>query len=84
MLAFLEERIETQMGKISADARADLRTHAVAAIAKREGEVGPIKMPTAAPTQKQAAKQDQAKAAPKQESGQAHPAQVQQPRMGMG
>ena len=85
VLAFLEERIETQMGKIDADARADLRTHAAQAIAKREAEVGPIKMPTAAPTQKRAAKQDQAKAAPKQEGGQGQqPAQVQQPRMSMG
>ena len=84
-LAFLEERIETQMSKISADLRADLRAHAAQAIGKREAEVGPIKLPTAAPRQKQAAKQEQGKVAPKrQESGGEHPAQVQQPRMGMG
>ena len=52
------------MAKISADVRVDLRSYAAQAIARRKAEVGPVKRPTAAPAQKQAAKQDQAKAAP--------------------
>ena len=49
MLAFLDHRIETQMAKLSDEVKADLRAHAAEAIAKRESEVGPVRMPVAKP-----------------------------------
>jgi len=86
VLAYLEERIETQMGKLTDDVKADLRTHAAQAIAKRENEVGLVKLPTVEADRKQQAGRDQAAEAPKRKAsgGEQKPAQIQQPRMGMG
>jgi len=86
-LAFLDQKIETQMAKLTDDVKADLRTRAVDAIAKREAEAGPVRIPVAKPARKQAAGRDQAAEAPKRQgkSGEEQkPAQVQQPRVGMG
>jgi len=86
VLAYLEERIETQMGKLTDDMKADLRTHAAQVIAKRENEVGPVKLPTVKADRKQQAGRDQVAEAPKRKAsgGEQKPAQIQQPRMGMG
>ncbi len=86
VLAYLEERIETQMGKLTDDMKADLRTHAAQVIAKRENEVGPVKLPTVKADRKQQAGRDQVTEAPKRKAsgGEQKPAQIQQPRMGMG
>ena len=88
VLAFLEQRIETQMTNLSDDVRAELRAHAVQAVAKREGEVGPVKLPAMKATRKQEAARDQAAEAPKHKArgsgDEQKPMQVQQPRMSMG
>jgi len=88
VLAFLEQKIETQMANLTDDVKADLRAHAAQAIAKRESEVGSVKLPTVKTDQKQQTRRDQAAGAPgrkaKVSEGEQKPAQVQQPRMGMG
>lgn len=88
VLAFLEQRIETQMAKLTDDVKADLRAHAAQAIAKRESEVGPVKLPAVKADRKQQAGRDQAAEAPKRKAkadgDEQKPKQVQQPRMSMG
>lgn len=88
VLAFLEQRIETQMAKLTDDVKADLRAHAAQAIAKRENEVGPVKLPAVKADRKQQAGRDQAAEAPKRKAkadgDEQKPKQVQQPRMSMG
>ena len=76
MLAFLKQRIDTQMAQLSASVRADLRTHAVQALAKREAEGGPVKVPASKPQRNRAAKRDQV--------SDPQPDQVHQPRMAKG
>ena len=88
VLAFLEQRIETQMTKLTDEVKADLRAHAAQAIAKREGEVGPVKLPTVKADRKQQTEHNQAAEAPKRKAkadgDEQKPKQIQQPRMGMG
>ncbi len=88
VLAFLEERIGAQMAKLTDDEKANLRAHAVQAIAKRESEIGPVKLPTLKADRKQQAGRDQVAVATKRKvrngGGEQKPAQIQQPRMGMG
>lgn len=87
VLAFLEQKIETQMANLTDNVKADLRSHAAEAIAKREAEAGPVRIPDAKPARKQAAGRDQATEAPKRRGKggeEQKPTQIQQPRMGMG
>lgn len=88
VLAFLEERIGAQMAKLTDDEKANLRAHAVQAIAKRESEIGPVQLPAVKADRKQQAGRDQAAVATKRKvkdgGGEQKPAQIQQPRMSMG
>lgn len=87
VLAFLEQKIETQMANLTDNVKADLRSHAAEAIAKREAEAGPVRIPDAKLARKQAAGRDQATETPKRRGKggeEQKPTQIQQPRMGMG
>ncbi len=88
VLAYLEERIGTQMAKLTDNEKAHLRAHAIQAIAKREREVGPVHLPAVKADRKQQAGRDQAAVATrckvKDGGSEQKPAQIQQPRMGMG
>lgn len=88
VLAYVEERIGTQMAKLTDDEKANLRTHAVQAIAKREREVGPVQLPAVKADRKQQAGRDQAAVATKRKvkdgGSEQKPAQIEQPRMRVG
>ena len=88
VLAYVEERIGTQMAKLTDDEKANLRAHAVQAIAKREREVGPVQLPAVKADRKQQAGRDQAAVATKRKvrdgGGEQKPAQIEQPRMRVG
>ena len=88
VLAYIEERIGTQMAKLTDDEKANLRTHAVQAIAKREREVGPVQLPAVKADRKQQAGRDQAAVATKRKvkdgGSEQKPAQIEQPRMRVG
>ena len=73
VLAFLEQRIDTQMARLGASVRADLRSHAARVLAKREAETGPVKVPASKPQRNRAAKRDHA--------ADPQPDQARQPRM---
>lgn len=58
VLSFVEQRIESQMTRFSREVKEELRAHAAQALAKREAEGKPVRVPDAKPGQKQAAKQE--------------------------
>lgn len=58
VLSFVEQRIESQMAQFSREVKEELRAHAAQALAKREAEGKPVRVPDAKPRQKQAAKQE--------------------------
>ena len=87
VLAFLEQKIETQMANLTGDVKADLRSYAAEAIAQRETEAGLVRIPVAKPARKQATGRNQAAEAPKRRGKggeEQKPTQVKQPRMSMG
>lgn len=88
VLAYVEERIGTQMAKLTDDEKANLRAHAIQAIAKREREVGPVQLPAVKADRKQQAGRDQAAVATKRKvkdgGSEQKPAQIEQPRMRVG
>ncbi len=88
VLAYVEERIGTQMTKLTDDEKANLRAHAIQAIAKREREVGPVQLPAVQADRKQQAGRDQAAVATKRKvkdgGSEQKPAQIEQPRMRVG
>ena len=88
VLAYVEERIGTQMAKLTDDEKANLRAHAIQAIAKKEREVGPVQLPAAKADRKQQAGRDQAAVATKRRvkdgGSEQKPAQIEQPRMRVG
>lgn len=79
-LTFLEQRIDTQMAQLGDKVKADLRAHAAQALAKREAESGPVKLPGTKPGQKRTARQDGEQAPRRGKEG----ADEQQPRMSVG
>ena len=83
VLAYVEERIGTQMAKLTDDEKANLRAHAIQAIAKREREVGPVQLPAVKADRKQQAAVATKRKARDGESEQ-KPAQIKQPRMSVG
>lgn len=83
VLAFLEERIGAQMAKLTDDEKANLRVHAIQAIAKREREVGPVQLPAVKADRKQQAEMA-AKRKVRDGGGEQEPAQIEQPRVRLG
>lgn len=57
-LSFIEQRIEAQMGNFTREVKAELREHAAQALAKREAEGKPVRVPEAKQGQRRAAKQE--------------------------
>lgn len=82
VLAYIEKHISTKMAKLTDDEKADLRAHAIQAIAKRE-EVGPVQLPAVEADRKQQAAVT-TKRKVRDGGGEQKLAQIQQPRMGMG